>query len=205
MALEAHTDTTYFSDPAGLQMFHMLSHTDGDGGDSLFVDGWRAAMELKKTSPEAFEGLCNIEFVAHSSGNAGTQIIPTKTFPTLELLGGDNRGADFDTIRIRWNNSDRMGFPLGGNRDPEKWYEAARKFNDIIKDPASEYWVKLNPGRPISKNPSALGASTISYIITVFNNWRVLHGRAAFTGKRRMCGGYSKLSGQLLRSSPNRI
>ena len=26
---------------------------------------------------------------------------------------------------------------------------------------------------------------------TVFDNWRVLHGRAAFTGKRRMCGGYS--------------
>lgn len=24
----------------------------------------------------------------------------------------------------------------------------------------------------------------------VFDNWRVLHGRAAFTGKRRMCGGY---------------
>lgn len=26
----------------------------------------------------------------------------------------------------------------------------------------------------------------------VFDNWRVLHGRSAFTGKRRMCGGYSK-------------
>ena len=24
----------------------------------------------------------------------------------------------------------------------------------------------------------------------VFDNWRVLHGREAFTGKRRMCGGY---------------
>lgn len=26
----------------------------------------------------------------------------------------------------------------------------------------------------------------------VFDNWRMLHGRSAFTGKRRMCGGYSK-------------
>jgi trimethyllysine dioxygenase len=24
----------------------------------------------------------------------------------------------------------------------------------------------------------------------LFDNWRVLHGRAAFTGDRRMCGGY---------------
>lgn len=26
----------------------------------------------------------------------------------------------------------------------------------------------------------------------MFDNWRVLHGRSAFTGKRRMCGGYSR-------------
>ena len=26
----------------------------------------------------------------------------------------------------------------------------------------------------------------------VFDNWRVLHGRSAFTGVRRICGGYSK-------------
>jgi len=26
----------------------------------------------------------------------------------------------------------------------------------------------------------------------VFDNWRVLHGRSAFTGHRRMCGAYGK-------------
>ena len=25
----------------------------------------------------------------------------------------------------------------------------------------------------------------------VFDNWRVLHGRSAFSGRREMCGGYS--------------
>lgn len=25
----------------------------------------------------------------------------------------------------------------------------------------------------------------------VFDNWRMLHGRSEFTGKRRLCGGYS--------------
>lgn len=29
--------------------------------------------------------------------------------------------------------------------------------------------------------------------IVVFDNWRVLHGRSAFTGVRRICGGYSKI------------
>lgn len=32
---------------------------------------------------------------------------------------------------------------------------------------------------------------------TVFDNWRVLHGRGAFTGKRRMAGGYSKYISRL--------
>jgi trimethyllysine dioxygenase len=31
----------------------------------------------------------------------------------------------------------------------------------------------------------------ISYVLTVvFDNWRVLHGRKAFTGERRICGAY---------------
>lgn len=36
-------------------------------------------------------------------------------------------------------------------------------------------------------------------LATVFDNWRVLHGRSAFTGKRRMCGGYSKITQVLYR------
>jgi trimethyllysine dioxygenase len=47
LALEAHTDTTYFSDLAGLQMFHLLSHT-GSAGRLLLVDGFAAARILQK-------------------------------------------------------------------------------------------------------------------------------------------------------------
>lgn len=33
--------------------------------------------------------------------------------------------------------------------------------------------------------------ATSAYIfVLVFDNWRMLHGRSQFTGKRRMCGGY---------------
>lgn len=55
----------------------------------------------------------------------------------------------------------------------DEWYDAAAKFDAIINDPKNQYWFQLKPGRML-----------------VFDNWRVLHGRAAFTGKRRMCGGY---------------
>jgi len=36
-----------------------------------------------------------------------------------------------------------------------------------------EYWTMLVPGRAV-----------------IFDNWRVLHGRSAFKGKRTMCGAY---------------
>jgi trimethyllysine dioxygenase len=58
-ALPAHTDTTYFSDPAGLQIFHLLHH-DGQGGHTLLVDGFYAANRLKEENPEAYETLARL-------------------------------------------------------------------------------------------------------------------------------------------------
>lgn len=47
------------------------------------------------------------------------------------------------------------------------------KFDALISKPENQYVFQLQPGRPV-----------------IFDNWRCLHGRTAFTGKRRMCGGY---------------
>lgn len=41
--LEPHTDNTYFTEPAGIQALHMLSHTEGSGGESSLIDGFNAA------------------------------------------------------------------------------------------------------------------------------------------------------------------
>lgn len=37
IALGLHTDTTYFTDPVGLQLFHVLEH-DGQGGESVCIN-----------------------------------------------------------------------------------------------------------------------------------------------------------------------
>ena len=52
-------------------------------------------------------------------------------------------------------------------------YDAIRKWNACLKNPDSEFWTQLAPGTAV-----------------VVDNHRVLHGRSAFTGKRRMCGAY---------------
>ena len=42
-----------------------------------------------------------------------------------------------------------------------------------MRDKENELWVQLKPGKAV-----------------IMDNWRVLHGRSAFTGYRRMVGCY---------------
>jgi trimethyllysine dioxygenase len=178
LALGAHTDTTYFTDPAGLQMFHLLSHTDGEGGASLLVDGFNAAYRLRQESPEAWNILASVPILWHASGNEGITITPSHGFPVLNInkSTGSPHGIQ-NLLQIRWNNDDRGLVPIRPNvkTGVSEWYEAARKFDEIIKRDDMQYWAQMRPGRPL-----------------IFDNWRVMHGRSAFTGKRRICGGYSK-------------
>ncbi|KAF2473151.1 Trimethyllysine dioxygenase [Lindgomyces ingoldianus] len=165
--LEAHTDTTYFSDPAGLQAFHLLEHSGGEGGTSLLVDGFKVAKDLNHLDREAYHILSTVNVHSHASGNEGISIQPYRGFPVFQ--------HDPETgilLQIRWNSSDRAGVALPVDQ-VEEWYDAARKWNDLLKKNENEYWCQLTPGR-----------------LVVFDNWRVLHGRSAFTGKRRICGGY---------------
>jgi trimethyllysine dioxygenase len=167
IALEAHTDTTYFSDPVGLQAFHLLSHTEGEGGASLLVDGFKVADELSQLDRKAYEVLSTVNVHAHASGNEGISIQPYKGFPVLE-----HDSATGDLLRVRWNSSDRASIELRID-EVEIWYDAARKFDALLKKKENEYWEQLVPGR-----------------VLIFDNWRVLHGRSSFTGKRRICGAY---------------
>ncbi|KAF2133419.1 Trimethyllysine dioxygenase [Dothidotthia symphoricarpi CBS 119687] len=167
IALEAHTDTTYFSDPAGLQAFHLLSHTEGSGGASLLVDGFKVAADLQVADPQAYHVLATVNVHAHASGNDGISIQPYRGFPVLE-----HDPATGALLRVRWNTADRAGVEMP-IETVGTWYEAARKFDALLKEKRNEYWEQLTPGR-----------------VLIFDNWRVLHGRSAFTGKRRICGGY---------------
>ncbi|KIW01648.1 trimethyllysine dioxygenase [Verruconis gallopava] len=165
LGIGPHTDNTYFSDPAGLQLFHLLSHTDGEGGTSGLVDGFAAARELQKQDPQAYDLLSTVKVYSHASGNADSSIQPYAAFPTL--LHDDKMGA---LIQVRWNTTDRAQVDTPLNLMDE-WYKAARKWSNILKE--FEYQEQLRPGKAL-----------------IFDNWRVLHARSAFTGKRRMCGGY---------------
>lgn len=144
-----------------------MSHTDGEGGASLLVDGFKAAKKLRDTNPEAYKTLTSVKIHAHASGNDGISIQPYRGFPVIErdMMNGK-------LLRIRWNSADRASIGLHISK-VQQWYDAARIFDGILKEKKNEYWEQLTPGR-----------------VLIFDNWRVLHGRSAFTGKRRICGGY---------------
>ncbi len=77
-------------------------------------------------------------------------------------------------IQVRWNNEDRGVLGQFWRPDEvEAWYDAAKKWDEAVRSADAEYWVQLAPGT-----------------LVVIDNWRVMHGRSAFTGARRMCGAY---------------
>ncbi|EEA27106.1 trimethyllysine dioxygenase TmlH, putative [Talaromyces marneffei ATCC 18224] len=168
-ALDAHTDNTYFSDPARLQLFHLLEHTGGEGGTTLLVDGFYAAYRMLVERPRSVEALTDYAHPWHSSGNEDVSIQPYRYFPVFEREPTNAR-----LLRIRWNNYDRAAKIDWTPTMAMQWYGAARYWNAIIRrENQTQKWLQLEPGTAL-----------------LFDNWRMLHGRSAFTGKRRMCGGY---------------
>jgi len=170
LALSAHTDNTYYTDPSGLQLFHLLSHTNGSGGATLLVDGFYVASILRELHPEAYSLLSRVTVPAHAAGEPSALYRPSPA-SGYPVLGHDTLTGEL--TQVRWNNDDRS---VMSHLDPylvEEWYDAIRTWNKLLTSPDSEYWVQLSPGT-----------------VVVINNHRVLHGRSAFDGRRRMCGAY---------------
>ncbi|KAF8753518.1 hypothetical protein RHS01_06921 [Rhizoctonia solani] len=162
----AHTDTTYLSDPCGLQLFHLLSH-EGLGGQTLLVDGFYAAAKLREKYPSHYELLTEVKISAHAAGDADSLYIPDEPFSILK------KGINGELTGIRYNNDDRSALKYIDPVLVDDWYDALRSWNRCLTSSDAEFWVQLTAGTAV-----------------VVDNHRVLHGRSAFTGKRRMCGAY---------------
>lgn len=126
-------------------MFHLLSHNDGSGGESLLVDGFKAAEILRNEDPAAHDLLSNVTVPAHASGNEGISIQPAYEYPVL-----NHHPKTREILQVRWNNDDRAALNVAV-RYLDAWYDAARKWVEILRRPSLEYWEPLKPGRPLSK------------------------------------------------------
>lgn len=149
-ALGPHTDNTYFSDPARLQLFHLLSHTEGQGGETLLVDGFYAAYRMLSENPKGVQAFTDFAQPWHSSGNDDVCIQPYTYFPVFE--------RDLTTarlLRIRWNNYDRAAKIDWTFHMAASWYSAARNWNAIIhRKDQTQKWLQLEPGTALSTSIS---------------------------------------------------
>lgn len=201
LALPAHTDTTYFTEPAGLQAFHLLSHTPApgadnavqaaEGGKSLLVDGFHAAKILQEEDLEAFNVLATKGVLWHASGNKDISITPYKWFPVIEKYGRVVQ-------RIRWNNDDRGVLPLERPSDRNHtaisataWYDAARKWNEILRWKEMECWIQLKPGNVLSMRPLSMTEPSLN-LITNQRQSLIIGVFSMVVALSRASGGYAE-------------
>lgn len=72
----------------------------------------------------------------------------------------------------------------------EAWFEAVRVWEGIIRSQEAELWSVMEMGTAVSESFLSLSMELRLMSVPVFDNRRVLHGRSAFTGQRRLCGAY---------------
>ncbi len=160
--LAAHTDGTYCHDAPGLQMLHCL-YFDGTGGDSTLVDGFKIADVLRETEAELFDVLSTVAIPGQYIGD-GAHLMSARP-----VFRHDHSGA---LVQVSYNNSDRAPFLLPPD-EMALLYAALRAFDQLANGDSMQWRHVLRPGEAL-----------------LFDNWRVLHGRYAYTGKRTLCGAY---------------
>ncbi len=162
LELRGHTDSTYSHDAPGCQLLHCL-HFTGAGGESTMVDGFAIARRIEADEPELFEVLSSVTVPGQYIGD-GSHLMAARP-----VFRHDHTGR---LVQVSFNNYDRAPFLLD-EADMLAFYDAIRLFDEIANEPSMQWRHVLKPGEAM-----------------LFDNWRVLHGRAAYHGVRKMCGGY---------------
>ncbi|XP_062549842.1 uncharacterized protein LOC134214500 [Armigeres subalbatus] len=162
--LGPHTDNTYFSDAAGLQILHCIQFK-GTGGQTLLIDGFKAAEQLRLKKPEVFERLCNYPITAEylEEGKHHTYCAP---IIKRNIITGK-------VEQLRFNIYDRAIMKTIPQEQIPQFYADFKELGAEINDESMAWQFQLTPGT-----------------VMIFDNWRVLHGRLAYSGKRVMSGCY---------------
>lgn len=169
LGLGSHADNPYRDPVPSIQLLHCLENSV-DGGESVLVDGFKAASLLREESPQHFETLSttwvNYRF---SDENADLRC----RAPMIEV---DDKNQ---IVKVRYNN--RSIAPI--NTHPEKiesFYAAYRCFAELLERDALKLNFQMKAGD-----------------LMLFDNTRIMHARTAFSdsGSRHLQGAYSDLDG----------
>jgi len=170
LPITPHTDNPYRDPVPTLQILHCLRNAT-QGGDSGFVDGFKAAALLREENPEAFDVLSRIE-VTYKFSSADAELSATRP-----MIGLDPYGR---VREIRFNNRSMQPVRLRA-AESEQFYAAYRAFAEVINRPQLQVVFRMRPGDCV-----------------IFDNIRLLHARTGFegeAGERHLQGCYADLDG----------
>jgi len=160
--LRPHTDSTYSLDAPGLQMLLCMTY-NATGGESIMVDGFAVAKQLKQDDPDLYAALSRIEVTGVYKGDGA---ILEASRPILR------HDSDGRLVQVTFNNYDRATMRLS-EPDMSQLYAGIRYLDHLFNAPAYQWRYQLQPCEML-----------------IFDNWRLLHGRGAFQGQRKMAGAY---------------
>ena len=121
---------------------------------------------LRRQDPASFKLLCTTRLEHHSIDQIHDYNY--RSYDTVIRIDPDSRNLEW----IRYNPYDRSPVPVAENLQGPI-YKALANLGILMEDASAVLKFKLRPGR-----------------LLLVDNWRVLHGRTAFTGRREMCGCY---------------
>jgi gamma-butyrobetaine dioxygenase len=156
LGLQAHTDNPYRDPVPTMQILYCIENST-TGGDSKVVDGFKAAILLKEKNQEYFNLLSKYCARFEYNGDEKTHLESRR--PMIEL------SPDGEIIAIRFNNRSTAPITDVPYNDMENYYNAYRKFSEIINDHSMAVNFKLKPGEGF-----------------IVDNTRVLHSRTEYSG-----------------------
>lgn len=169
MGLGSHTDNPYRDPVPTVQLLHCLESST-EGGDSVLVDGFKAATVLRQESKEDFDILTST-WINFRFSDAKTDL--RSRVPMIEL--NDNN----EIVKVRYNNRSIDTIKLPTNKI-RHFYKAYRHWSEIIEREDLKIIFKLSEGD-----------------LMLLDNTRIMHARTAFSkkGKRYLQGAYTDLDG----------
>ena len=151
--LQSHVDDAYFESNPSAQMLHCLVN-DVEGGDSTIVDGFKIAADMKARAHAKFELLSRLPLHYHHTG-------PDYEFDTTApLIRLDSAG---EVAQVRVSNQSLQPFQVPAE-SMEDLYDAYCTFIRMAESDAYQLRFKLRPGD-----------------MWLLNNYRIMHGRRAFS------------------------
>ena len=169
MGLGSHTDNPYRDPVPTVQLLHCLESST-EGGDSVLLDGFKAATVLRQESKEDFDILTST-WINFRFSDAKTDL--RSRVPMIEL--NDNN----EIVKVRYNNRSIDTIKLPTNKI-RHFYKAYRNWSEIIERDDLKIIFKLSEGD-----------------LMLLDNTRIMHARTAFSknGKRHLQGAYTDLDG----------